>query len=115
MAVGKKALLDLETWRPELERAGWDVSLGDVLTAYRGDAFGHWQLSVDKGGRVHLRRSTLARQPRSRSLEKGNHVYHLHEEHLALYDAATTIDAADDLSQALQTMMTLLLSPPDLK
>lgn len=115
MTAEKYALIDLETLRPELEHAGWDVHLGDVLTAYRGDAFGHWQLSVDQGGRVHLRRSTLARRPRGRSLEEDGHLYYLNEEHLALFDAATTIGAADDLSRAVQTMTTLLLSPPDPK
>ncbi len=51
--------LDLSELASVLEKAGWDVSLGDALIAVKAGFGGIVRLSADAGGRVVL---TLTRQ-----------------------------------------------------
>ena len=110
MTVQRRGDFPLHELIPILETNGWDVSVDETLIAARADANGMFQLKVDKGGRVYLRRTSMATPPHDQTQKIDGRRYAVHVESLTTTEATTTLDHANEFPQALKTMMQLALS-----
>ena len=107
MTVQRQAQFSLEALRPMLESLGWDVSLRETLEASCDDAEGAFRLVVDKGGRLYLRRTSLASKPRGKMVQRAGRTYAIHSETIISKSVTTTLNSIDSFGETLSEMQLL--------
>ncbi len=113
MTIYRKVDFPLADARAALMSWGWDVTLGDTLSAERDDGGAHLRLVADKGGRMMLRRTVLAEKPAEAVVRKEGRTFAVQKETIIVSHVMTTVETLDAFDETLSEMLSLIKKTPE--
>ncbi len=102
---------DLSEIGQTLTDAGWDVYIGDEISARRGNVAGVWELYADKGGRLRLQVTRDTQLPHSKRTEMNKRTYRILHEAREIINIFTTMESISELPEILKDLSNLATQP----